>query len=116
MGNFTFPIHRMTPLSAPVYNVVKTQMEGWHIKRRLKSANPVRRWEVEIRGRTNSERDEIIAHWNSQKGDVIPFNWVVPTFWGGNTFYVTYEEMNYDNPPGLGNVWDFVIIFKEELV
>lgn len=114
MADFTFEIHRMTP-GIPKYHVVQTQFEGWKIKRRLKSSDPRRSWNVEIRGRTNTERDAIISHWNTQKGTLIPFNWVVPTFFGGDTFYVVYVDMSYANPEGLGNIWNFDINFLEEL-
>lgn len=115
MADFTFDFHRCTPREAPKYNVLKTQMEGWKVKTRLKSTDPVRWWEIEIRGRTNTERDLIIAHWDGQFGQTTPFNWVRPASWDGITYYVTYESMNYTNPPGFFNVWDFVIIFKEEI-
>lgn len=114
MADFTFDIHRMTP-EKPRYNVIQTKMEGWRVKRRLKSTVPQRRWAVEIRGRTNTERDAIIAHYNGEYGELTPFNWIVPTFFGGDTFYVTYEEFSYSNPPGLGNIWDFSIVFLEEI-
>jgi hypothetical protein len=115
MVDFVFPIHRMTP-KAPKYNIVSTTMEGWRVKRRLKSSMPIREWSVEIRGRLNAERDLILAHYNGQTASLTPFNWVVPTFFGGQTFYVTYKEFDYDNPDGLGNIWDFHIVFREELL
>lgn len=114
MADFTFEIHRLTP-EAPKYNVLQTKMEGWRVKRRLKSTEPQRRWTVEIRGRINSERDSILSHYNGQIGSLTPFDWIVPTFFGGQTFYVTYESFTYENPDGMGNVWDFQIIFIEEL-
>jgi hypothetical protein len=114
MADFNFNIHRMTP-EAPKYNVVATKMEGWRVKRRLKSTQPQRRWVIEIRGRINSERDLILAHYNGQNAGLTPFNWVVPSFFGGQTYYVTYEDFSYENPDGLGNVWNFLIVFLEEL-
>lgn len=114
MADFTFDIHRMTP-EAPKYNILSTRAEGWRVKRRLKSTLPQRRWAIEIRGRTNTERDALLAHYNGQYSSLTPFNWVVPTFFGGDTFYVTYEEFDYENPDGLGNIWDFHIVFLEEL-
>ena len=114
MADFTFGIHRLTP-EKPNYNVLQTKMDGWRVKRRLKSTVPQRRWSMEIRGRTNSERDSILAHYNGQTGSLTPFDWIVPTFFGGQTFYVTYEDFSYENPDGLGNIWNFQIIFLEEL-
>lgn len=118
MANFTFAIHRMTP-GKPEYNVASTQMEGWKVKSRLKSTDPKRSWEVEIRGRTNAERDSIIAHYDGQNGFNVPFNWVVTPNWFTNgvptTYFVRYKEFSYANPPGIGNIWDFVISFIEEL-
>lgn len=118
MANFTFPIHRMSP-GKPEYNVISTQMEGWKVKSRLKSTEPRRTWEVEIRGRTNSEKDSIVAHFDGQNGYNIPFNWiVVPNFFTGDndtTYYVRYKEFSYSNPPGLGNIWEIIISFAEEL-
>jgi hypothetical protein len=115
MADFSFEIHRLTP-EAPKYNVLATKMEGWRVKRRLKSTAPQRRWTIEIRGRTNGERDSILSHYNGQFSSLIPFNWIVtPIFFGNYTFYVTYEEFEYDNPDGLGNVWNFNITFLEEL-
>lgn len=113
--DFEFAIHRMTP-EAPKYNVLQTKMEGWRVKRRLKSSVPQRRWSVEIRGQTNDERDSILTHYATQQGPLIPFNWIVtPTFFGGETYYVTYEQLDYENPDGLGNVWNFLITLIEEL-
>jgi len=115
MANFSFPIHRMTP-GTPQYNVISTKFDGWKIKKRLKSSTPLRTWNIEIRGRTNTERDAIIVHWNTQNGSLIPFTWDVPTFFGGTSFYVTYVDMSYANPDGIGNIWNFDINFMEELV
>lgn len=112
MGNFTFGVHRVTP-TAPKFNVLQTEMEGMKIKSRLKSTDPVQSWTIEIRGRTNSEAALIKAHWITQQGQTIPFNWIVPTFWGGETRYVQYVSMEYENPDGLGNIWNFVINVKE---
>ena len=113
---FTFPIHRLTP-EAPKYNVLQTKMEGWRTKRRLKSTAPQRRWIIEIRGRTNDEKDLILAHYNSKKGPLTPFYWTInPVFFGDATYYVTYEDFSYENPDGMGNVWNFSITFLEELV
>ena len=115
MVDFAFPVHRVSP-EAPKYNVLQTKMEGWRVKRRLKSSLPQRRWTVEIRGRTNSERDLILTHYNGQQGPLTPFDWIItPTFFGNETIEVTYESFTYENPDGLGNVWNFNIIFLEEL-
>jgi hypothetical protein len=118
MADFSFPIHRMSP-GAPEYNVLQTDMEGWKRKSRLKSTHPRRTWDIEIRGRTNSEKDLIIAHWDGQAAGNLPFNWIVtPTFFSGGvptTYYVRYKELKYENPEGMGNVWNFNISFVEEL-
>jgi hypothetical protein len=118
MANFTFAIHRLSP-GKPEYNVVSTQMEGWKVNSRLKSTEPKRTWVVEIYGRTNAEKANIIAHYDGQQGFNLPFNWVVtPTFFSGDTpttYYVRYKEIEYVNPKGLGNIWDFTITFVEEL-
>ena len=81
----------------------------------MKSTLSQRQWTIEIRGRTNTERDAILSHYNSMKGSLTPFNWIVPTFFGGNTFYVTYGDFSYSNPDGMGNIWNFQIMFVEEL-
>jgi len=118
MADFTFEIHRLTP-GKPEYNVIFTGMEGWKVKSRLKSSDPKRTWTIEIYGRTNSEKDAIIAHYDGQEGANTPFNWTVnPIFFSGGvstTYYVRYKEIEYANPKGLGNVWDFTISFVEEL-
>lgn len=118
MANFTFAIHKMAP-GKPEYNVLSTQGEGMKVKSRLKSTDPKRTWEVEIRGRTTAEKDSILAHYNGQNGFNIPFNWVVtPTFFVGGvatTYYVRYKEFTMANPPGLGNIWEIGITFVEEL-
>lgn len=115
MVDFNFALHRLTP-EAPKFNVLQTKMEGWRVKRRLKSTLSQRRWTVEIRGQTNTERDAILAHYNGQQGSLTPFDWIInPIFFGDDTFTVTYESFSYENPNGLGNVWIFNIIFLEEL-
>jgi hypothetical protein len=102
----------MSP-SAKKYNVLKTEMEGMKVKTRLKSTSPVREWEIEIRCRTNTERDAILTHYEGQNGSLTAFNWTAPTFFGGETYFVRYKEFEYENPEGLGNVWNFRIIFEE---
>ena len=115
MADFTFAVHRVTP-EPPKYNVLQTKMEGWRVKRRLKSTVPQRRWSIEIRGQTNTERNSILSHWSGQYGPLTPFNWIVtPTFFGDATYYVTYEDFSYANPEGMGNIWNFSIIFLEEI-
>lgn len=114
MTDFDFPVHRMTP-GPPKWNVLQTQMEGWTKKTRLKSTVPVREWTIEIRGRTNTERDLIIAHYNGQFGETTAFNWIVPEFFGGETYYVRYKTFSYENPEGLGNIWNFEIGFEEDM-
>ena len=117
MADFSFEIHRCAP-GTPEYNLTSSQMEAWKIKSRLKSTHPRSTWEIEIRGRTNAEKDLILAHYNGQGGYNIPFNWIVtPIFFSGDTpttRYVRYKEFKYSNPPGVGNIWDFVIVFVEE--
>jgi hypothetical protein len=119
MANFTFEIHRLTP-GKPEYNVLSTPMEGWKVKSRLKSTHPRRTWDIEVRGQTNTEKDLILAHYDGQNGFNLPFNWTVnPTFFSGDvstTYYVRYKEFKYENPAGLGNVWNFTITFVEEIV
>jgi hypothetical protein len=44
---------------------------------------------------------------------------VTPIFFCGDVvtiYYVRYKELTYENPEGLGNVWNFSINFVEELV
>lgn len=113
--DFTFDIHRLTALGAPVYNVLSTQMEGTTKKTRLKSTRSQRKWEIEIRMRSNSERDEILTHWDTQKGTLTPFNWVLPSFYGGETIYVRYVSMEYSSPEGAGILHNFVIQLEEAL-
>jgi hypothetical protein len=119
MADFTFSIHRCSP-GPKEYNVTSTPMEGWKVKSRMKSTHPRRTWGVEIRGRFNDEKDSILAHYDGQGGFNTPFNWVVtPIFFCGNvatTYYVRYKELTYENPDGLGNIWNFSINFVEELV
>ena len=119
MADFTFAIHRCTP-GVPEYNVLSTPMEGWKVKTRMKSTHPKRTWNIEIRGQTNAEKDSIISHYSGQGASNVPFNWVVtPIFFCGGTattYYVRYKEVSYENPDGVGNVWNFSITFVEELI
>jgi hypothetical protein len=115
---FSFDVHSINP-HTPEYNVLQTQMEGWKRKTRLKSTDPVRRWTVEVRGRTNSEKDLIVAHWDDNNGPLTNFTWnVLPAIWNtgyGTSYQVQYESMEYDNPDGKANIWDFTITFREWL-
>ena len=116
MADFTFEIHSFSP-EPPLFNILKTKMEGWRVKRRKKSTSSQRRWSIEIRGRNDTEKDAIVAHWNGQSGTLLPFNWTVnPTGFANATYYVTYEDFKYQNPEGLYHIWDFSIIFLEEIV
>jgi len=118
MANFAFVVHRVTP-GKPEYNVVSTQSEGWKVKSRLKSTEPKRTWDVEIRGRTWAEKESILSHYTGQQGFNVPFNWIVTPNWftnGSNTtYYVRYKDFSMANPPGMGNVWEIDISFIEEL-
>jgi hypothetical protein len=115
MADFTFGLHSMIQLGPSEYNVLSTKGEGWTVKTRLKSTRPARRWQVEIRGRTIAERDLILAHWDTQYGTLDYFNWIVPAFWGGETYVVYYETMDISNPENIGNIFEFSIVFKEAL-
>ena len=42
-------------------------MEGWIRKCRLKSTEPIRKWSIEVRGRTNSEKDSNLLHYNDNQ-------------------------------------------------
>jgi len=118
MADFTFEIHSFNP-EPPVYNIIQTKMEGWRIKRRLKSSLPQSRWSIEIRGRTNAEKDAILAHYTGQTAGLTPFNWTVTPAWfdstGGSPYYVTYESFSYTHVAGMNNIWNFEITFLEEL-
>jgi hypothetical protein len=116
MADFTFEIHSFIP-EPPIYNVLTTKMEGWKVKRRLKSTAPQRRWHIEIRGRTTSEKNSIVSHFEGQYSNLTPFNWVVnPTSFDSGTYYVTYEDFQFENSKqGVYNVWDFSITFLEEI-
>lgn len=114
MADFEFGIHRVTN-SPPKYNVLETEMEGMKKKTRLKSTTPVREWSIEIRARTNTERDAILAHYSGQNGSLTAFNWIVPSFWGGSTYYVRYKSFAYESPEGLGSLHNFQITFEEAI-
>jgi len=115
---FNFEVHSIKP-KTPDWNVLQTQFEGWNRKTRLKSTDPIRGWSIEIRGRTNTEKDTILAHFNDQNGTYMNFTWnVLPTIWNtgyGTSYQVTYETLEYVNPGNVANIWDFVIAFKEWL-
>ena len=115
---FNFEVHSIDP-GIPKWNVLQTDFEGWKRKTRLKSTDPIRRWTVEVRGRTNSEKDIILTHYNDNNGPLTNFQWnVLPTVWntGYGTYYqVQYESMEYSNPDSIANVWDFSITFREWL-
>ncbi len=115
---FNFEVHSINP-HTPEWNVLQTDMEGWKRKTRLKSTDPIRRWTVEIRGRTNSEKDSILAHFNDNNGALTNFLWnVLPTIWNtgyGTSYQVQYESFEYANPDNIANVWDFTITFREWL-
>jgi hypothetical protein len=119
MADFTFPIHRCTP-GPKEYNVLSTTSEGWKVKTRMKTTHPRQTWNVEIRGRTDAEKDSIVSHYDGQGANNVPFNWVVtPVFFAGGTpttRYVRYKEFSWENPDGLGNIWNFAITFVQEVV
>jgi hypothetical protein len=116
--SFNFEIHSIKP-KTPEWNVLQTDFEGWSRKTRLKSTDPIRRWETEIRGRTNTEKDLILAHFNDQNGSYMNFTWnILPAIWNtgyGTSFQVQYESFEYANPSGVANIWEFVIAFREWL-
>jgi len=115
MANFSFDIHRCTA-KTPVWNNIATEMEGMKKKTRLKSTQPKRTWEIELRLQDGSETQNVLDHFNGQYGiNGTPFNWIQPDFFGGNTYYVRYVGLDYSNPEGLGTHWNFSIIFEESL-
>ena len=113
---FEFEVHSIDP-QTPEWNVLQTDFEGWKRKTRLKSSDSIRRWIIEIRGRTNSEKDAILAHYNDQNGPFYNFTWnVLPAIWNagyGTSFQVQYESVEYANPGNVANIWDFTITFRE---
>ena len=115
---FNFEVHTIKP-KTPKWNVLQTDYEGWNRKTRLKSTDSVRGWEIGVRGRTNTEKDIILAHFNDHKGPLTFFTWnVLPTIWNagyGTSYIVTYASMEYVNPGNVANIWDFVINFEEWL-
>lgn len=118
MAAFNFEVHSIDP-QTPEYNVLQTDFEGWKRKTRLKSSLPIRKWTIEVRGRSNSEKDLIVAHWSGESGPLNNFTWVIlPTIWNvgyGSSYQVQYESMTYENPDEIANIWDFVIVFREWL-
>jgi hypothetical protein len=116
--DFDFYVHSIKP-EIPQYNVLHSDYEGWKRKSRLKSSLPIRKWQIEIRGQTNSEKDLIVAHWDSCSGTVEDFTWnVLPSIWNtgyGTSYQVQYESMDYSNPEQMANIWNFVIVFREYL-
>jgi hypothetical protein len=113
---FNFDVHSIDP-HTPQWNVLETDFEGWKRKTRLKSTDPIHKWTVEVRGRTSTEKDLIVAHWNDQQGPLTNFTWnVLPIIWNagyGTSFQVQYEMMKFENPENIANVWDFTIVFRE---
>lgn len=115
--DFDFPVHRLTE-HTPEYNVVITEMEGMKEKRRLKSTAPVRKWTLEIRGRSVDEKNEILTHFNSVYGQLNTFTWIVPHPYDdsiGSSFIVRYDSIKWGNPEGIYSVHDFEITLKEVL-
>jgi len=113
---FSFDVHSIEP-HTPEWNVLQTDFEGWKRKTRLKSTEPIRKWTIEVRGRDNTEKNLIVAHWNDNQGQLTNFTWyVLPVIWNagyGTAYSVQYESMKYVNPENKANIWDFVITFRE---
>jgi hypothetical protein len=114
MADFDFEIHHIE-VGAPIYNVLSTDMEGYHRKTRLISSSPKRTWKIFIRLRTLAERNLILAHYNSMYGNLTSFNWTsIPTYIGFESasvsvYYVSYKETL------VGTLWDIEIDFQEAL-
>jgi hypothetical protein len=113
---FEFEVHAIDP-HTPQWNVLTTDMEAWTRKTRLKSTDPIRKWTIEVRGRTNAEKDLILAHWNDNQGTLTNFTWnILPEVWNagyGTSYFVNYMSMEFSNPDNNANIWDFIIVFRE---
>lgn len=114
MADFNFSIHHCTQTKKQ-YNVLRTDMEGFKVKKRLKSTLPVRMWECELRLLSNTERNAILAHYDGQYGETIPFDWTsIPEHISSESsisvFYYSYEEEVIAN-----NVYNIIIEFEESL-
>lgn len=96
MADFNFVSHKIE-VGTPRYNVAKTKMVGMRKKARLLSSEPDRSWTLYIFGLTKSDRDLILAHYQGQNGNCIPFYWTsVPDYVDtAASYYVTYAEDGY---------------------
>lgn len=114
MAAFDFEIHHIE-VGTPIYNVLSTDMEGYHKKTRLITSSPKRTWKIYIYLQTLAERNLILAHYNSMYGGLTSFSWTsIPTYIGFesssvNVYYISYKETL------TGTLWNIEIEFEEVL-
>ena len=81
------------------YNVLRTEMEGFKIKTRLKSNKKKRVFELFFMGLTVAEKDSIVSHYDGQYSGLTPFYWTtVPDHVSSteDSIYVRYLSMKID--------------------
>lgn len=105
----------------PQYNVLTTEMEGRRIKRRLVSTSPTRTWTLVCDGLSQTQRDNLLAHYAGQSGPLTAFNWTVPSwfYYDGNspsTYTVFYDPVDgMVEEVIMRNVFKITIKLREEL-
>ena len=115
MANFDFTAHEIDE-GPPVYNTVITKMEGLRRKARVKSSEPDRTFKLKFNGQTDTEKNAIKAHYDSQYGDGDPFYWTtVPSdIDSGTNIYVRYKSISFDKI--MNNIHEISIEFQEEII
>lgn len=87
--------------------VLRSQIEGGYVATRPKhTRNPRKTWSITIRQLTNADKALLDAHWNSQHGGSLIFDWVNPQ--NSTTYQVRYKTPQDFSYVGSGNLqrWD----------
>lgn len=115
MSDFAFDCHHIT-VNPPEWNVLLTDMEGMRKKTRLVSSLPKKSWILVFRLLTKDERDLILAHYNTQKGSLIPFYWTsIPSWVDTSVSYYYVRYTSYKETLSAGTLFELEITFEEAL-
>jgi hypothetical protein len=117
-ADFVWTPHRVEG-GIPMYNVVKTDMEGMRTKTRLKSTKPTRTWTLYFRIQTQVEFEAILNHYKSVSGTLQEFHWTgsaIPAHVNPASesyFNVRYNDLSAE--PVAWTVWNLTIKFDEAI-
>ena len=93
------------------FNTLVSEFENGVEQRRAKWANPLRRWRLFFKIRTQTEMENVRDFFISKKGALSSFTWENPN--DGQTYTVRFEEDGFKLKRVHYQLYDFEVSFVE---